>query len=153
MGIDPKSLAAFAAPNQGKRKEADPAPASDEVELDAEPEAADEDFVESGTGRFGKLIPLLEEHVEVVQEAADNLSPTAYDDLGEELSVEDGAVLQESFEMADDKLQKELRASCADIALEDCQRLADHLLSEGLLEDSERVAGWLFLVGRHVLGE
>jgi len=152
MGIDPKSLAAFAAPNQGKRKEADPAPDSDEVALD-EPEEADEDFVERGQGRFGKLIPLLEEHVEVVQEAADNLSPTAYDDLGEELSIEDGAVLQESFEMAHDNLQKELRASCADISLEDCQRLADHLLSEGLLEDSERVAGWLFLVGRHVLGE
>jgi hypothetical protein len=162
MGINPKSLAAFAGPNQGERKQPGPIPDSEEVSLDDEAsegeeledtEGSDEDeeeeaFEEYGEGRYGKLIPLLEEHAEGVEYAAEAVDGDLLTMPEEDLTPSDIEALKDGYDELDRALKKQLKACCSNIPMDHCTRLAEHLENEDMISDAPRVAGWLFRLGQ-----
>jgi hypothetical protein len=146
MGIDPKKLEAFA---QGGRKagvKPPPPPVEDDM-TDAAEEAKE------GEGRFGKLLPLLEKFHEDVEAACDELDPEVLKDSGAEMPPEDQTILKDGFENLDGELvaagNEELSGG---ISMDEAHGMANHLESEGMTEDPDRVAGWLFRLAQTLGG-
>ena len=134
MAIDQSKMAAFV--NDGA-----PPPEGGEVpEGEEMPE-------EGGQEKFAKLIPLLEEFAEDVQESSDEMDVDVLTDDSIELEPDDMAILQEGYGSLDRRLKKEMEACCGGMSMEDGMYLAEHLETEGLIDDKERVGGWLFRVG------
>lgn len=138
MGIDPKSLRAFATPS---RKQA--APAVEVVEQrDTQPEQDFDDFT-----RYADLLPLLEEHHGEIIECCDELDSDSLTLLDEPMDDDTREAIEESFNSLDRKLQKVVRETCGEMPIEHAMKLADHLEAEGMIEDTDRFAGWLYRVG------
>lgn len=152
MGIDPKSLKAFAAtaPNQGARKLPDPSPVDEGTGVQDEDDKAFEEFDDSS---YASLLPVLEQHADEVSEAADELDSDTLALLDEPISEDEQEILAEGFNGLDRKLQKALRESLGEIPVEHAIRLAEHLENEDLIEDSERVSGWLYRLGEWLAEE
>lgn len=138
MAIDSNKLAAFAGAedksSKSKKKVAD-----DE----------DADLQEYGDGRYGALIPLLEEHAEDILACADEIDTEALEDPESNLSDEDADILIESLELLPEELQVEAKAALGGISAEDATALAAHLERDNIIDDSDadRFAGWLFRLG------
>ena len=130
MGIDPKSLAAFAANSkQPPKKQRAPA-------VTPEPEEPLED-------RCAELLPLLEEFASDIEEITTELDSDSLLSLEDDLSEDEAEALKDGFGSLDPRLKAALRA-VADLPLEECTRLADSLESDGVVSDQERICGWLW---------
>lgn len=140
MPIDPGSLAAFANPEE------DP---------EAAPEApeGEGDMQEGGPGKFGMLITLLEENADDVMSLTEEFDPDQLADAAQELDEEEQSSLREGAASLPDDLQAELRAALPGATIEETREVATHLEDEGIIDDAERLAGWLFRVGEVGLDE
>lgn len=133
MPIDPKKLQAFAGGEQ---------PQAEEPEAE-QPEGGEEDMQEGGEGRFGALIPLLEQYAEEIEAACDELPPEALEDPEMELEEADQTILVEGVNVLPEDLKAELKSAFGGgIEPEEAQELADHLESEDMIADPMRTAGW-----------
>lgn len=132
--IDPEQLKAFANPGG----EGDVAPT--------------EDMEENGSGRFGALIPLLEAGAEDLVERAEEMDGDALRDPTIELDPEEQQILQDGYSLLDRRLQQELRKVGA-ISFDEAVELARHLQAEGMIDDPDRVAGYLARVSAMLHGE
>ena len=165
MAIDPKKMAAFA--NKVKPQGGGPAPTdsdykdgsdgddhnaeSHEEDTDHDDEDSDgqdDDMKEFGDGKFGSLIPLLEEHAEDIEAAAEEIDADALasdDDLpDDEQGILDGAI-----KSLDKQLASELKSAFAGgISREEANELAEHLADEDQITLTDQVAGWLFHVAK-----
>jgi hypothetical protein len=136
--MDAKKLAAFAQGGQ----------AGDEEEAGGEGEE-----VQEGMGRFGALLPLLEENAEAVQELMDEVDSEMLTDLGRELPPEDAQAVQDALDELDDALVDEMRrAFSSGLSPELAQELGDHLEAEGIAEDGQLFGGWLFRAAQVLAG-
>jgi hypothetical protein len=140
MPIDPNNLAAFAAGTGG------PPPGADEGGGEIPDEEAPVE--EEGPGKFGMLLTLLEQHAEDVEGLTDEFDPAELVDETVELDEPDIQALWDGFDGLDEALQTEIRASLPGVTLDEARDLASHLEAEGIIQDAERVAGWLFRVGK-----
>lgn len=141
MAIKPSALEAFANPME-----------EDAGDLPAE-EGAPEDMQEGGPGKFGQLITLLEQHAEDVMPLTDEFDPDQLSDVAQELDDSEKDQLREGVKALDEELQAELKSALPDITIEEAQEVADHLESEGIVDDAARLAGWLFRLGEVGLSE
>lgn len=141
MAMDKGKLAAFA-------KGADEAGDVDQVSA-APVEGAGEDFQEGGPGRFGGLIPLLEEHADLLGEALMMVDEARLRDTTSDLEPEDHAAVDEGWQLFPPELQSAFAEAFGEggVTVEDAAQLADHLDAEGLVDvDAEILAGYLFLI-------
>jgi hypothetical protein len=130
MAIDPGALKAFANPTN------DP---------DMEPEEGD-DMQEGGPGKFGMLITLLEANADDVMSLTDEFDPDILTDIAQDLDEDDQATLRDGAMTLPDDLQAEL-GSLRGSSLDETREIAVHLESEDVIDDVERLAGWLFRIG------
>lgn len=138
MVMDPDKLAAFAT-NGG------PPPGGDEsADADA---GGDDTGDDNDPGQFGQLLTLLENNADDVMSLTDEFDPDELTDESTELDDGEKQTLLEGVQSLDQALQGEL-AKLTGISLDDAQNLAQHLESEGVVDDAERLGGWLFRVGQ-----
>lgn len=136
MALDPQKLSAFA--NSGGP------PPDAEPELDANAPLDEEE----GPGKFGTLMTLLEQHADDVMALTEEFDPDALLDEGSELDESDATALQEGIDGLDEELQTELKTALPGITLDEAREMATHLSDEGIVDDAERLAGWLFRAGQ-----
>lgn len=137
MPINPAKMDAFL-------NEAGPAPEDEMLEGE---EGAEEPVAPEGddTERFVKLTPLLEEFIEEIAEAADESDPDILLDIETPLESDDYEIIVESIAGLDRRLQKEMKvALTGGITGEEADALAEHLASEGMTEEPEKISGFLF---------
>lgn len=108
----------------------------------------DEEAQEGGEGKFSQLLPMLEEHVQDVIDCADEVDPDVLTSLGEDLMDDDRESLQDAFNGLDGKLKKEMKSALPDITEDQATELAEHLESEGMTDDPDKLAGLLFRWGQ-----
>jgi hypothetical protein len=129
--IDPKQMSAFV--NEGE-------------EPSAPGESAPPDASSSGAGKnFDTLVHELEEYIDDVQAAADELDPDLLADPSIPLEDDDQEILIEGIQGLDRSLQKCL-TEAGHIDIHDGEAIAQQLVDAGVLDDPERVAGWLVRV-------
>ncbi len=152
MAIDRKKMAAFAGHADTDEQPKDPDhPGKNKPGKGGGDGSDDDDMQEGGDGKFGALLPLLEQNAKEIEMCADELDPETLSDTGSEMSDEDHDTLKDSYDGLDGKLKKEMKAlSGAD--LEDVQGLAQHLADEGMVDDEEAFAGLLFRFGQILKG-
>jgi hypothetical protein len=138
MPISAGALSAFANP------EVDPA---------AEEEPAPEETEEGGPGKFGMLITLLEQHAEDVMALTDEFDPDQLVDAAQELDEAEQDQLREGASGLEEELVAEMKTALPGATIDETREVAMHLESEGIIDDAERLAGWLFRVGEVGLGE
>jgi len=136
--MDPKKLHAFAG--------AGPEPTDDESGGDGEhEEGGEEEEQAEGEDRFAKLLPLLEENAEDIEDVADEVDGDVLTDPSAELSPEDSTAIQESLDDMPKDLTDAMReAFKGGLSHDDALELANHLEEEDMVEDAERIGGWLF---------
>ena len=142
--MDPKKLQAFAQsqPASHKPKKGSPAAAP------APTQKADDKFKEGGSGKYGHLIPILEEHAAELQECCDELDHEALMDPEAEMGDADIEILKEGARALPDNIKEAVMQAFGDgISMEDALRLAEHLETEGMIDDAECVAGYLVKLG------
>ena len=144
MAIDPQKMAAFAS---------GPKPGSDDLDAAAaqpapEVEKKDEDMLEGGPGRFGKLIPLLEANAEELEACCDELDPDALMNTGADLPEDDRDILLENVVSLPDDLIDEMMNTVGGITKEEAEKLAAHLEDESMIEDGDLLAAMLVHVGK-----
>lgn len=140
MPIDPGSLAAFANPEE----DPEAAPEAPEGEGDME---------EGGPGKFGMLITLLEANADDVMGLTEEFDPDQLTDIAQELDEEEKASLQEGAATLPEDLVAELGAALPGTSIEETREVATHLEDEAIIDDAERLAGWLYRIGEVGLGE
>lgn len=155
MPVDPKKLEAFA--NQppkggkpgggGKPEGGNKPPGKNGGDEGGGEGGGDEDMQEFGDGKYGALIPLLEENAEDLEANCDELDIDMLKDPSAELADEDKQILVESFDALPDDLKAEMSAALSAISIEDARKLADHLAGEDMVDDAERMGGYLFRIG------
>lgn len=105
---------------------------------------------EASGDRFADELPAFEAHAGEIMDAAEMVTEDAAAILNSEPEdLPPGAVdeAMEGFEGLEEELQTAVAdAMQPDVTLEDCQGLAAHLASEGLIEDLDKVAAWFLLV-------
>lgn len=138
MAIDPSKLSAFASAG---------GPPADEGAMLDEGMEMEEGPEEDGPGKFGNLLTLLEQYAEDVMALTDEFEPEALLDEATELEESDVEALQQGVEGLEDDLKTEL-GSLSGVALEEARELAQHLADEAIIDDADRLAGWLFRVGQ-----
>lgn len=153
MAIDPNKMAAFA--QQGPKPEADLSklnPGGGEKGAEGGGgEPSSEDMKEGGQGKFGSLIPLLEEQAEEIEACCDELDPEQLANPEEPFDDENHDIFVESFAELDDALKDALIEAFAEgLKPEEADELATHLEGEGMIEDTERVANYLRHVARAI---
>ena len=104
---------------------------------------------DEGEGKFAKLTALLEEFAEDVEAAADSVDAEALHDPESEMSPEDEKIFEEDVDGLDEGLKKELAAT-GGMSLDEAHEIASHLEGEDMIEDGDRVAGWLFRAANHL---
>lgn len=154
MAIDRKKMAAFAGHADSDEQPKDPDhPGKNKPGKGAgDGGGGDDDMQEGGDGKFGALIPLLEANAEELEACCDELDPDSLDDTGTELSEDDHDTLMDSFNDLDGGLKKAMKSALPGIQLADAQNLAEHLSSEDMIEDEEKVAGLIFRFGQVLKG-
>lgn len=145
--MDRSKLAAFAGkPSDGGGDEEDP------KDLDHDGEGVEEggegDMQEGGDGKFGALIPLLEQFADDVQTCADDVDPDCLSSTDEELSEDDSQALSDAYDGLDGKLKKEMKSTLPEITMDKAAELAQHLSDESLIDDQDTFAGLLFRFGQ-----
>jgi hypothetical protein len=117
----------------------------EEDDDEGDDEGDDDDTEEGGEGKFGALIPLLEEFADEIVDAASNLPPDAVEDPTFTIEPEDSEVLADDLAGMPKQLTKALR-ECAQqgVSWDDAMKLGDHLEAEGITDDPELIAGWVF---------
>jgi len=140
MPIDPGSLAAFANPEE----DPETAPGAPEGESDMQ---------EGGPGKFGMLITLLEANADDVMALTEEFDPDQLTDVAQELDDEERASIQEGAASLPEDLVAELSATLPGATIEETREVAMHLEDEAIIDDAERLAGWLYRVGEVGLGE
>ena len=133
MPIEPGKMAAFV--NEGS-----PPP-------EGEAEGEETNPGEGGVEKFAALIPMLEEFAEDVVELSDEMDVDVLLDETAEISPEDEMILKEGVATLDRRLKKELESCCGGMTMEEATTLAEHLADEGIIDDSERIGGWIYRVG------
>lgn len=161
-----------------KKKAAPPPPEDDEEDEDAEeefddgeeeetgpeadsahsgiPESEESDEDEQSEGNYpppaggknpGAAIHALEQYAQEIEASCDELDYDVLTDPDLEMAEDDIAILQEGVLMMPPRLLKVIE-NLAGIDIDAAQTIAAHLESEGMVEDAERVAGWIFRVGQ-----
>lgn len=112
-----------------------------------EPKPPSEDMKEGGQGRFGSLIPLLEESAEELEACCDELDPEQLGNPNEPFDEENHDIFIEAFSDLPEDLQDELMSVLAEpLEVEEAEELGAHLEGEGMVTDGERIGNYL----RHV---
>jgi hypothetical protein len=106
-----------------------------------------EDMQEGGPGRFGLLITLLEAHAEDVQALSDEFDPDQLTDVGQELDEDEQESLREGAQQLPEELQAELAKALPGVTIDEAREIAEHLETEEIIDDAERLAGWLYRLG------
>jgi hypothetical protein len=158
MAIDGKKLAAFAGggghkgPTPSKEEKGEHHDEEDRAEHEGEHEEGhDDDMQEGGEGRFGKLIPLLEEFAEEVEACCDEIDGDLLVDMEAEMPSDEEQILKSGLHTLDKKLVKALsEAFDGGISPEEATELAEHLANEEIVSDPDRVAGWLYRISHEV---
>ena len=139
MAIDAKRMQAFV----------DDGGASDE---EVPEQAGEQEPDDAWLDRYAKLLIMLEEYIDVVIEVSDEMDEGTLTDPKAELAPDDIGILVSGLASLDRRLSKELQASAKGLPIEVAEKMAAHLEGEGMIEDAERVAGWLFRVGQYLAG-
>lgn len=157
MALDLKKKMAFAGKdpsNGGKPGKKGPPPpkknkGNDEDDHDDNSghDEDDEDMQEGGEGKFGALIPLLEEHASDIMSCCDELDPDALSDLGSELPEDEHGALMDAFNGLDGKLKKAMKSALPGIKSAQADKLASHLHDEGMIDDPDKFSALLERLG------
>ncbi len=136
MDVDAKNMDAWAdnKPDQGRDEE-------EETSEEGEDENDEEVSLEE---EFAKLLPLLMEHGEMVEEMTDVLDPDLLEDEEAEYPEEELALLEDAVMTLPEDLQAAMVEEAMDIPYEAAMMIAGHLLEEEAITSPERVAGFLF---------
>lgn len=134
MPIDPTALSAYANPTGEEDMEGAP------------PEEGD--MEEGGPGKFGVLLTLLEQNADDVMALTEEFDPDQLIDEGQELDEEEQAALRDGAMTLPEDLQGELAKALPGATVDETREIANHLESEGIVDDAERLAGWLFRLGQ-----
>jgi hypothetical protein len=147
MGIDPKKLQAFTQGGQPPDDGGDEGVEHEDVgggegaKKKKQHEA--EEAEEGGEGKFGQLLPLLEAHAEDIADAIEGINPEILEDVESELEEEDSEALMDSADSLDQQLRSIMKkVFSGGLSPDEAYELADHLESEGLVDNAELVAGW-----------
>lgn len=148
---DPKKMAAFLGNFEEAPVQAAPPGVEEPVGAAPAPEddmgEAEDDFQEFGDGKYGELIPLLEENAEQIEELATALDiENPADVLTEDEHDEDAVDL--AMEALDDLGEDFQEAAMVLMEAEpgDFEKLAQHLLVEEMISDDMTVAAFLCLL-------
>ena len=141
MAIDPSKLQAFAQ-HGGDHDEGEEGPPSSKG---GGPESGE------GGKDYGPLEAALQEHADDVEQCVDELDPDALDNPDADMSPEDVEILKEGFEALDPGLKKEVERCVGGISFQDAQEIGEHLADAEHVEDGDRVGGWLYRLGEHVV--
>lgn len=137
--MDPKNLRAFA--KRGQKQNPDPKAAKP---------GADPEIQEGGEDKLGQLTPILEEAAGDIESAAESMTTLPDEVFGAEepeQAWEDEAA--STMDELDEDVQDALKP-LSGISADDAHELAQHLMDEGMVDDAEAVAAWLYLVGCHM---
>lgn len=144
MAIDPKKMKAFVGGGQGGDE------GGGKPDGGGGPKSNPDDMQEGGdaAGKFSDLIPLLEENSGDIEDAANMVNADPGDVLsgGEEPDQAHVGEAMSGFDSLDDDLKGPMGA-LKGVSVQDAEDLAHHLADEGMVEDAELVAAWLYLVG------
>ncbi len=134
--VDAKNMDAWLndKPDQGREEEA----------AEEETEAEDGEEEVSLEEEFAKLLPLLTEHGEMVEEMIDVLDPDLLEDEEAEYPDEELALLSDTVMTLPDDLQEAMAEEAMEISYEAAMLLAERLFEEEVITSPERVAGFLF---------
>jgi len=116
-------------------------------ESDADEQAEGNYPPPAGGANPGAAIPALEQYASEVEAACDELDYDLLTDPELEMTDDDLSILQEGVLMLPPRFLKvieNLRAIDWDAA----QTISAHLQEEGMIEDADKVAGWIFRVGQ-----
>ena len=144
MAIDPKKLKSYLSPEGDTPKEMPPAPIP--MKDTAAEIPGGTDFQEYGPGRFGDLIPKLEEHAEEIEACCDELPLESLLVPEEELSSEDEMIFYEGIDALPEDLLEVMATALPGLEPEDAMRIAEHLEAESRITDAMRTAGYLIRV-------
>lgn len=109
---------------------------------DGDPEAEESQAENAEPRDFTNLVAKLTEFAEDLEASADELDPEMLMDLEAALESDDATIIYEGFENLDRNLRKELQ-SVFPLAQDEAMEIAGELEGAGVIEDSERIAGYL----------
>jgi hypothetical protein len=147
--MDKGKLAAFAASEHGgsgggKTSDADKNGANKEEPMT--------DFSTYAGGKYAELVPLLEDNAALIEDALGGLDMEPANVLdGQDVAQETVQAITDGFDDLPDDLQEKLGV-LSDATEDELKALAAHLASNGLVDDGDGVAAWLYLVAQHVKG-
>jgi hypothetical protein len=124
-------------------------------EMPPEEEGNPEEGGQQGTERLANLILRLQESAEDVADVSDEMDAGVLADPMVPMESDDVEILQSGFDGLDSNLKKELTACCAagGLSIEDARYIAQHLADMELVENPERIAGWLYRIGEMLGGK
>jgi hypothetical protein len=105
---------------------------------------------EGGDDKFGALLPILEEGAGDIESAAESMTVSPDEVFGAE---EPEQAWHDEAGHTLDELDEDLKDALAPlkgVSVDEAHDLADHLSEEGMIEDADAVAAWLYLVGCHM---
>jgi hypothetical protein len=153
MPLDPKQLESFArGPRPGDEElDADLLADIDE-EAEGTPDAPDADDMLEFEEPMAGLVQALESHAEDIDELALELSDDQLDVPSEEPSEEDRAtVLRHADEgELDPDVLRLAKAALPDLDLEMAEKIGEHLVREGMLEDAAPVVAYLLVLAAEI---
>jgi hypothetical protein len=126
-------------PHQGAHPDMDE---KDESEQDESSE------MEPGMEQYAELMQKLEASAEDVEEQAEGLDQDMLDDPGQAMDDDGKMEVEECLEGLPDDLVSAMHEHLKGISHDDAMKLADHLESEGMIDDADMVGGFLFRVGQ-----
>jgi len=143
---DPRKMAAFVG-------NTDELPPDAKVPVGGMPGAGDEDFQEGSEGKYGELIPLLEEEAEALEELAGSIDLDPAEVLtADEHDQDEIDLAMEAFDELSPELQEALSATMPTSQKGDYEMLAQHLLVEEMIDDDMGVAALLCLIAAGLSG-
>jgi hypothetical protein len=124
-------------------------------EMPPEEEGSPGEGGQQGTERLANLILRLQESAEDVADVSDEMDANVLADPMVPMEPDDVEILQSGFDGLDSNLKKELTACCAagGLSIEDARYIAQHLADMELVENPERIAGWLYRIGEMLGGK
>ena len=144
--MDRNKLAAFAGKPPGDEEPKDDH--EEDAEGDDSEGGGDEDTQEGGEGKFGALIPMLEQFHEDIEACGDDVDPDTLSAPEEELSEDDHDALMDGYNSLDGKLKKEMKTALPGIVMDKADELAQHLSDESMIDDQDKFAALLFRFGQ-----
>lgn len=138
MPVDAKNMEAWLdnkKPDQGRPSEEEPPPVEEDSRDEEEVTLDDE---------YPKLLPLLIEHGEMVEEVTDVLDPDLLEDEEAEFPEEELALLEDAVMTLPEELQEALAEEAMDIPWEAAIAVAERLVEEEAITSPERIAGLIF---------